>query len=128
MKKVTLTGTLLVVSLFGGLAVADVNLQNKQEIEGSWKLDMTKNSLNDRHPAKREDTWVFKDGSYTILHIPRAGTYYDQLPAPYEIEDGKIKTLITGSSKFDLYSVTAKSDKNMTLKNKYGTYYSFTKE
>jgi len=123
-----LTVVLLSASLLGGQAIADVSLQNKQDIEGSWKVDYTKNSLTDRRPAKREDTWVFTDGNFTIKHIPRAGTYYDQLPAPYEIENGKLKTLVLGSPKFDLYTVVEKSDKAMTLKNKYGTYYFFTKE
>jgi len=103
-------------------------LQSKEEVEGTWKLQSTKNSLTDKQAIDREDTWVFKDGKVTILHIPREGTYYDQPPVAYEIEDGKLKVAIIGSSRFDMFTVVDKDDKNMTLKGKYGGYYYFNKK
>ena len=128
MKKINLTAVLLGLSIFGSVVYADVTLQSKEEVEGSWKLQSTKNSLTDKQAIDREDTWVFKDGKVTILHIPREGTYYDQPPVAYEVEDGKLKVAIIGSSRFDLFTVVDKDDKNMTLKGKYGGYYYFNKK
>ena len=128
MKKINLAAVLLGLSVFGGVVYADVTLQSKEEVQGTWKLESTKNSLNDKQSIAREDTWVFKDGKVTILHIPREGSYYDQPPVPYEIEDGKLKVAIIGSSRFDLFTVVDLDDKNMTLKGKYGGYYYFVKK
>ena len=128
MKKINLTAVLLGLSIFGSVVYADVTLQSKEEVEGTWKLQSTKNSLTDKQAIDREDTWVFKDGKVTILHIPREGSYYDQPPVAYEVEDGKLKVAIIGSSRFDLFTVVDLDDKNMTLKGKYGGYYYFNKK
>jgi hypothetical protein len=128
MKKINLAAVLLGLSVFVSAVYADVALQSKEEVQGTWKLQYTKNSLTDKQAIDREDTWVFKDGKVTILHIPREGTYFDQAPVPYEIEDGKLKVAIIGSSRFDLFTVVEKDDKSMTLKGKYGGYYYFTKK
>jgi hypothetical protein len=128
MKKITLAALLLGLSVFVTAVYADVTLQSKEEVQGTWKLQSTKNSLNDKQAIDREDTWVFKDGKVTILHIPREGTYYDQPPVPYEIEDGKLKVAIIGGSRFDMFTVVEKDDKSMTLKGKYGGYYYFIKK
>jgi len=128
MKKINLAAVLLGLSLFGSAVYADITLQSKEEVQGTWKLQYTKNSLNDKQAIDREDTWVFKDGKVTILHIPREGTYYDQPPVTYEVEDGKLKVSIIGSSRFDLFTVVEKDDKNMTLKGKYGDYLYFNKK
>jgi hypothetical protein len=128
MKKINLTAVLLGLTLFVSAVFADVNLQSKEEVQGTWKLQYTKNSLADKNPINREDTWVFKDGKVTILHIPREGTYYDQPPVPYEVEDGKLKIAIIGGNRFDLFTVVEKDDKSMTLKGKYGGYYYFNKK
>ncbi len=128
MKQINLAAMLLVLSAFGSAVYADVTLQSKEEVEGTWKLQSTKNSLNDKQAIDREDTWVFKDGKVTILHIPREGTYYDQPPVNYDVEEGKLKVAIIGSSRFDMFTVVEKDDKNMTLKGKYGGYYYFNKK
>lgn len=128
MKNINLVAVLLGLSIFGSVVYADVTLQSKEEVQGTWKLQSTKNSLTDKQAIDREDTWVFKDGKVSILHIPREGTYYDQPPVPYEVEDGKLKVSIIGSSRFDLFTVVEKDDKSMTLKGKYGGYYYFTKK
>ena len=128
MKKINLTAVVLSLCIFGSVVYADITLQSKEEVEGTWKLQSTKNSLTDKQAIDREDTWVFKDGKVTILHIPREGTYYDQPPVAYEIEDGKLKVAIIGSSRFDMFTVVDKDDKNMTLKGKYGGYYYFNKK
>jgi hypothetical protein len=128
MKRINLAAVLLGLSIFGSVVYADVTLQSKEEVQGTWKLQSTKNSLTDKQAIDREDTWVFKDGKVTILHIPREGTYYDQPPLAYEIEDGKLKVAIIGSSRFDMFTVVDKDDKNMTLKGKYGGYYYFNKK
>ncbi|OYV18970.1 MAG: hypothetical protein CG441_929, partial [Methylococcaceae bacterium NSM2-1] len=73
MKKINLAAVLLGLSLFGSAVCADVTLQSKEEVQGTWKLQYTKNSLTDKQAIDREDTWVFKDGKVTILHIPREG-------------------------------------------------------
>jgi hypothetical protein len=106
---------------------ADVTIQSKEEVVGTWKLETTKNSIKDRHPVTREDTWVFKDGKVTILNIPREGTHYDQPPVNYDVENGKLKVDVLGGSRFDMYTVVEKDDKNMTLKGKFGDYLYFKK-
>ena len=122
MKKMNLAALSLVLAAFGSAVSADITLQNKEEVQGTWKLQLTKNSLTDKQAIDREDTWVFKDGKVTILHIPREGTYYDQPPVAYEVDDGKLKVAIIGSSRFDLFTVVDLTDKEMTLKGKYGGY------
>jgi hypothetical protein len=128
MKKMNLAALCLVLAAFGSAVSADVTLQNKEEVQGTWKLQSTKNSLTDKQSIEREDTWVFKDGKVTILHIPREGTYYDQPPVAYDVDDGKLKVAIIGSSRFDLFTVVDLADKAMTLKGKYGGYYYFVKK
>ncbi|MDD5275624.1 MAG: hypothetical protein PHR16_06050 [Methylovulum sp.] len=128
MKKITPALVLLGLSVFGSVVYADVSLQSKGEVNGTWKLQYSKNSLNDKQSIDREDTWVFKDGKVTILHIPREGAYFDQAPVDYEIEDGKLKVAIIGSSRTELYTVVEKDEKSMTLKGKYGNYYFFSKK
>ena len=128
MKKINLAAVFLGLSVFLSTVYADVTLQSKEEVEGTWKLQSTKNSLTDKQAISREDTWVFKDGKVTILHIPREGTYYDQPPVAYDIEDGKLKVATVGSSRFDLFTVVEKDDNSMVLKGKYGGYYYFSKK
>lgn len=128
MKHILLATVLVLCSTLASVVNADIALKSKDEIQGTWKADETKNSLNDRRPFKREDTWVFEGDTLTILHIPREGTYYDQAPQPYDIEDGKIKVMMVGSSRFDLYTVVEKDDKHLVLKGKFGTYYYFSKK
>ncbi len=128
MKRIKLSVILLALSAFTGAVYADITLQTKQEVEGTWKLQSTKNSLTDKEAIPREDTWVFKDGKVTILHIPRDGKFYDQPPVNYEIEDGKLKIALVGNSRFDVFSLVEKDDKNMTLKGKFGGYYYFVKK
>ncbi len=128
MKTIHKAALLLVLASFGSIVSADVTLQTKEEVQGTWKLESTKNSLTDKQAIEREDTWVFKDGKLTILHIPREGSYYDQAPVPYSIEDGKLKVAIIGSSRFDLFTVVDISDTNMTLKGKYGGYSYYVKK
>ena len=128
MKKINLAALFLGLTAFGCTVYADFTLQSKEEVQGTWKLQSTKNSLSDKQAIDREDTWIFKDGKVTILHIPREGSYYDQPPVSYEIEDGKLKIAIIGSSRFDLFSVVDKNDNSMTLKGKYGGYYYFNKK
>ncbi|MDD1611376.1 MAG: hypothetical protein LUO95_12525 [Methylococcaceae bacterium] len=84
--------------------------------------------MEDKDPVNREDTWVFKDGKLTILHIPREGKYYDQPPVNYEIEDGKLKIALVGSGRFEEFSLVEMNDKNMTLKGKFGSYSFFAKK
>jgi hypothetical protein len=128
MKKINLAAILLLLSVFTSAVYADITLQSKEEVEGTWKLQSTKNSLTDKESIPREDTWVFKEGKVTILHIPREGKYYDQPPVNYEIEDGKLKVALVGNNRFDVFSLVEKDDKSMTLKGKFGGYYYFIKK
>jgi len=128
MKKINLAAVLLGISVFASAVYADVELKSKDEVQGTWKLQYTKNSLTDKQAIDREDTWVFKDGKVTILHIPREGKYYDQPPVNYEIEDGKLKIALVGNSRFDTFSLVEIDDKTMTLKGKFGGYYYFNKK
>ncbi len=128
MKQIIRTTVLLSLFIYGSTVNAEGKLQSKEEVQGTWKLQTTKNSLTDKKPIDREDTWVFKEGKVTILHIPREGAYYDQPPVPYEIEDGKLKVAILGTSRFDMFTVEEIDDKTMILKNKYGGYHYFIKK
>ncbi|MGZ4980319.1 MAG: hypothetical protein ACXWE4_03210 [Methylobacter sp.] len=128
MKRINLAVILLVLSVFTSAVYADITLQSKEEVEGTWKLQSTKNSLTDKEAIPREDTWIFKDGKLTILHIPRDGKFYDQPPVNYEIEDGKLKVALVGNNRFDVFSLVEKDDKSMTLKGKFGGYYYFVKK
>lgn len=128
MKKTNLAAMLLALSIVTSAAYADITLKSKEEVEGVWKLQYTKNSLTDKVSIEREDTWVFKDGKVTILHIPREDKYYDQPPVNYEIEDGKLKVALLGSNRFDVFSVIEKDDNRMILKGKFGSYSYFIKK
>ena len=129
MKKINAAAILLGLALFMPVVNADITLQSKDEVQGSWKLDHTKKNVNSQEVLKREDTWSFKDGKVTITHIPREGTFYDQTPVNYEVEDGKLKISLLGrSDKFDIFSLVEKDDKNMTLKGKFGDMYYFNKK
>lgn len=116
------------VSIFASTTWAETTL-TAADIQGSWKLDHTKKSLTSTDELKREDTWEFKGDKVTILHIPRDGTYYDQMPVTYLLENGKVKISLLGrSDKFDEFSLVEKTDKAMTLKGKYGDAYYFIKK
>jgi len=128
MKPLIKAIVLMGLFVYGNAVYADIKIQSKQEVQGTWKLQSTKNSLTDKKPIDREDTWVFNEGKVTILHIPREGSYYDQAPVGYEIEDGKLKVAIIGSSRFEVFSLEEKNDTAMILKNKYGGYLFFTKK
>ena len=128
MQKIKLAAVLLGLSVFASAVYADVELKSKDEVQGTWKLQYTKNSLTDKQAIDREDTWVFKDGKVTILHIPREGKFYDQPPVNYEVEDGKLKISLVGNSRFDTFSLVEIDDKTMTLKGKFGGYYYFNKK
>ncbi len=129
MKKINLAGIFFGLIVFAGLVCADIPLQSKEDVQGSWKLEYTKKSINATETIKREDTWTFKDGKVTITHIPREGTFYDQSPVNYEIEGGKLKISLLGRpDKFDVFSLVEKDDNTMTLKGKFGDIYHFNKK
>ena len=129
MKKLNQAVIALVLAFSANVAFADIELQSKDEVSGTWKLQSTKNTANEKEVAMpREDTWVFKDGKLTILHIPREGKYYDQPPVNYEIEEGKLKVAQVGNGRFDFFTLVEKSEKNMILKGKFGGYYYFEKK
>lgn len=128
MKKMNIAAMLLILSVFTSAVYADITLESKKEVEGTWKLQSTKNSLTDKDSIERQDTWVFKDGKITILHIPREGKFYDQPPVNYEIEDGKLKVAQVGNTRFDTFSLVEKNNNSMTLKGKFGGYYYFIKK
>lgn len=129
MKKVNQAVIALALVFSANIAFADVELQSKDEVSGTWKLQSTKNTASEKEVAMpREDTWVFKDGKLTILNIPREGKYYDQPPVNYDIEEGKLKVAQVGSSRVDFFTLVEKSEKNMILKGKFGGYYYFEKK
>ena len=103
-------------------------LQSREQVQGLWKLQSVKNSITDKQAIYREDTWVFNDGQLSILHIPREGTYYDQAPVTYDVEEGKLKIGIIGSNRSELFAVVEITKSTMTLIGKFGGYYFFTKE
>lgn len=129
MNKRNLASMLLVLSAFTNVVFADIDLQSKDEVVGTWKLESTKNTASEKEVAlPREDTWVFKDSKVTILHIPREGKYYDQMPVNYDIEEGKLKVSQVGNTRFDLFSLVEKTDNSMILRGKFGGFYYFKKK
>ena len=127
-KKISLTSVLLALSMYAVSALADIPFESKDEIEGTWKLQSTKNSATAKESILREDTWVFKNGQVTILNIPREGSHYDQQPVTYEIDNGKLKIPYVGRSGFDTFSLVEKNDNSMILKGKFGEIYFFKKK
>ncbi|MGR9086920.1 MAG: lipocalin family protein [Gammaproteobacteria bacterium] len=127
-KKISLTSVLLALSVYAASALADIPLESKEDLLGTWKLVSTKNSATAKESIPREDTWVFKNGQVTILNIPREGSHYDQQAVTYEIEDGKLKIPYVGRSGFDSFSLVEKSDNSMILKGKFGEFYYFDKK
>lgn len=128
MNKLNLATISLILSVVTSAVYADITLQSTSEVEGTWKLHHTTNSLTDKNIIEREDTWVFKDGKVTIKHIPRDGAFYDQPPVSYEIEDGKLKIALVGNSRFDIFTLVEKDAQSMTLKGKFGGYSYFIKK
>ena len=130
MKKITAATLLSSILLISGNLYAENTSLTNQNIQGSWTLEYTKQSIEAIKIVKREDTWIFNDnGTVTIKHIPREGGYYDQSPVNYEIEDDKLKISILGrAGKFDKFSVINKEEKTMTLRARFGDIYQFIKK
>jgi len=129
MKQITVAAILSSTLLFSGNLYAESTLLTNQNIQGSWTLEYTKKSEKSEETIKREDTWIFNNKTVAITHIPRDGSYYDQTPVNYEIEDGKLKVSILGrAGKFDSFSVVNKEEKIMTLKARFGDIYQFIKK
>lgn len=127
--KIIKLAALLGLMAITGHAWAEAAFESIQDVQGKWRLEYTKKSLDTKETIKREDTWAFNDGKVTITNIPREGSYYDQLPVKYEIEDGKLKIALLGrSDRFDTFSLIEKDEKSMTLKGKYGDIYYFQKK
>ena len=59
MKQLKLAAVLLGLSLFRSALYADVTLQSTAEMEDTWKLQTSKNTLTDKAPVTGEDTWIF---------------------------------------------------------------------
>ncbi len=128
MKNLSLAALILFLSALTGSSYADIPLESKDQVQGTWKLDYSKNTATAKESIPREDTWAFKDGKLTITNIPREGTHYDQAPIVYEIENDKLKIPYIGRSGFDTFSLVEKNDKTMILKGKFGEHYYFTKK
>ncbi|WP_374089059.1 hypothetical protein [Methylomicrobium lacus] len=128
MKKISLAPAFLALSLFTGSVLADIELKSVDDVQGTWKLQYTKQSASAKETIQREDTWVFQGGKITIRNIPREGAHYDQQPVNYEIDNGKLKIPYVGRSGFDTFSLVEKDDKTMTLKGKFGELYYFNKK
>ncbi len=119
---------LLALTVFANVVYAADAFKNSEQVEGTWKLEYTKRSMTETETIKREDTWKFKDGKVTITHIPREGSYFDQTPVDYKIEDGILKISILGrANRFEIFSLVKIDNNYMTLKAKYGSIYQFRK-
>ena len=126
MKKLIVTAVFSSLLMLTSNSYAESTPLLTDDIRGEWVLEYTKKSEKSEDLFEREDTWKFTDDKVIITHIPRNGSYYDQLPVNYEIKDGEIKISILGrTGKFDKYTLLAKDEKNMTLRTKYGDIYKF---
>jgi len=130
MKKINVAAILSSVLVFSSHAYAESMPLTHQNIQGTWALEYTKKSEKSEERRLREDNWTFNgNGTVTIKHIPREGSYYDQLPVNYEIVDDKLKIAILGrAGKFDSFSLVNKDESNMILKARFGSIYQFKKK
>lgn len=129
MKQINLTAVLVCSALFTASVCAEVALESKAAVEGTWKLLQTRASGDSKKAMERQDTWVFKNGKVTILHIPREGTFYDQPPVDYVVEEGKLKVSILGRpDKFESFTVDSMEGNKMTLIGKFNNHYDFVKK
>lgn len=128
MKKIALTAAIGVLSVCASIAFADIALESKDDMHGTWKLQYTKNSLTAKETVSREDSWVFQGGKVTIKNIAREGGHYDQTPLNYEIDNGKLKVPFVGRSGFDTFTLVERTADTMTLKGKFGELYYFVKK
>ncbi|MGR8953709.1 MAG: hypothetical protein ACU83V_15050, partial [Gammaproteobacteria bacterium] len=62
MNKMSWISVLLTLFLWANSVYADIELKSPNEVEGTWKLQYTKNSATAKQTIQREDTWVFKGG------------------------------------------------------------------
>ena len=129
MKKISLAVLFGGMSMVSCLVFADMAFKSPAEVQGSWKLEYTKKSVNAEEMNKREDSWAFNGNLVTLTHIPREGIFYDQPPVPFEIEGGKLKISILGRpDKFDVFTLLELDSKSMSLKGKFGDVYHFVKK
>lgn len=129
MKKIQYSAVMAMLALLASPLKAEVPLESITTVEGKWKLLNTKAGGGTKEPMARQDTWVFKGGKLTILHIPREGTFYDQPPVDYQVEEGKLKVAVLGrSDKFETFSLFSKDDKKMVLVGKFDNHYEFAKQ
>lgn len=128
MKRITTQSVLLALALFASTVYADIALESKDDVQGTWKLQYTRNSATAKETIPRQDTWVFKNGKVAILNIPRDEGHYDQTPLAYDIENGKLKVPYLSRSGFDTFALVEKTDNSMVLKGKFGEHYYFVKK
>ncbi|CAG1770129.1 hypothetical protein BAC3_00812 [uncultured bacterium] len=129
MKK--LNALLVSLLLVASTSVFAVAIKSDQEIAGSWLLEYTKKSPDDKDSKEMGITWVLKDQKLIIKDIPQArGNPYDSAPVDYLIENGNLKVGVPGrAGKFDEYELVEKTDASMVLKDpKFGTYFYFKKK
>lgn len=126
MKKIIVPAIFSSLLIFTSNVYAESTPSLTDDIRGEWILEYTKKSEKAEDLLQREDTWIFTDDQVTITHIPRNGSYYDQLPVNYEIKDGELKVGILGrAGKFEKFSLLEKDENNMTLKTQFGGIYKF---
>ncbi len=133
MKPINLAVMLLVLSLFGNVVCADVILKARDEVQGTWKLDYSENSVHEKQPIDNNLVWIFKAGKITILQIPDEGIYYGQSPVPFDIQppiayfikSGKLRIPIVDSSKFNTFAVVKIDNDVMVLRGRLKNYYYF---
>ncbi len=128
MQLIKIIAGLVFSALSVNAAYAEIPLGSKTDLEGNWKLLQTRANGDAKKAMDRQDTWIFKNGQVTILHIPREGTFYDQAPVDYTVEEGKLKIAILGRpDKFETFSLESKEGNKMTLIGKFNNFYDFIK-
>lgn len=131
MKKINILLALSLLFGFSSAAVFADTLNSDKDLIGSWFLEYTKKSPEDTEKKPMGMTWVINNNQLVQKDIPQVrGNPYDAPAVDYIVEDGNLKVSILGrAGKFDVYSLVAKTDTAMVLKdNKYGTYMYFTKK
>ena len=129
MRKISFAVLVGAMSMVSSLVFADLAFKSNAEVQGNWKLEYTRKSVNAEETNKREDSWAFNGNLVNLTHIPREGIFYDQPPVPFTIDEGKLKISILGRpDKFDVFTLLEQTSNSMSLKGKFGDVYHFVKK
>ena len=103
---------------------AQVDIQDKSEIVGLWKVVATTPSLTKKKKITHEKWEFFADGTYKLSAPDHRAKGEVQTKSTYLIENGKIKVAVPGRpGKFSTYSIYEKNPSGLVLKGGLEGFY-----